>query len=108
MSQTPSTTASHPNFQAIFDAAVEAYKKKTKEDITPHPLADQLRSCKSPKDILAVLQQRVLEFDKSRNADERLKWLTPTINVLYAFSATLGEGVGLVSINTLTCPKYVL
>jgi hypothetical protein len=24
------------------------------------------------------------------------KWLNPTVNVLYALSATLGEGVGLV------------
>jgi hypothetical protein len=101
MSQTQSTTASDPNFQAIFNAAVEAYKRKTKEDIASHLLADELKPCNSPKDILAVLQQRVLEFDKSQSTDQRLKWLTPTINVLYAFSATLGEGVGLVSINTL-------
>jgi hypothetical protein len=96
-----SPTASDPNFQAIFNAAVEAYKRKTKEDIASHPLADELKPCTSPNDIIAVLQQRALEFEKSRSADQRLKWLTPTINVLYAFSATLGEGVGLVSTNTL-------
>ena len=108
MSQTPSASPSDPNFQAIFNAALEAYKRKTKEDIAEHPLADELKPCKSPKDILAVLQQQVLEFDKSRSADERLKWLTPTVNVLYTFSATLGEGVGLVSINTLTSSESVL
>ena len=107
MSQAPFSTASDPNFQAIFNAAVESYKKKTKEDIASHPLADELKPCKSPKDILAVLQKRVLEFDKSRSVDQRLTWLTPTINVLYAFSATLGGGVGLVSINT-PCSESVL
>jgi hypothetical protein len=30
------------------------------------------------------------------------KWLNPTVNVLYALSATLGEGVGLVCIGTST------
>ncbi|KAH9178001.1 hypothetical protein EDB89DRAFT_1819122, partial [Lactarius sanguifluus] len=35
-------------------------------------------------------------FDQSQIAYEKLtKWLDPTVNVLYAFSATLGEGVGL-------------
>jgi hypothetical protein len=31
------------------------------------------------------------------------KWLNPTVNVLYALSATLGEGVGLVRLGTSTC-----
>ncbi|KAH9165952.1 hypothetical protein EDB89DRAFT_1857819, partial [Lactarius sanguifluus] len=47
--------------------------------------------------ILVVLQDKVKELNQSRSADERLsRWLNPTIDVLYAFSATLGEGVGLV------------
>ncbi|KAH9008648.1 hypothetical protein EDB84DRAFT_1571881 [Lactarius hengduanensis] len=39
-----------------------------------------------------------LQFDPSRTAgDDRLKkWLVPTIDVLYAFSGTLSEGVALV------------
>ncbi|KAH9170740.1 hypothetical protein EDB89DRAFT_1887768, partial [Lactarius sanguifluus] len=62
-----------------------------------HPLAAQLKTCDSPDAILAVLRAQVEEFDQSRRDDERLtKWLNPTVNVLYAFSATLGEGVGLV------------
>ena len=100
MSQAPSTSAStsSSNFQAIFYAALKAYEKKTKKDLTAHPLAAQLQACKSPGNILAVLQEKVEEFDQSRSADERLsQWLNPTINVLYSFSATLGAGVGLVS-----------
>ena len=100
MSQTlpasASTTSS--NFQSIFNAALKAYEKKTKNDLLAHPLAAQLQACKCPGDILAALQDKVNEFDQSRSANERLsQWLDPTINVLYSFSATLGSGVGLVS-----------
>jgi hypothetical protein len=93
-----STSSSSSNFQSIFNAALKAYEKKTKKDLIAHPLAAQFQACKSPGDILAVLQEKVNEFDQSRSADERLsQWLNPTINVLYSFSATLGAGVGLVS-----------
>ena len=100
MSQTPSpsTSTSSRNFQSIFYVALKAYEKKTKKDLLAHPLSAQLQACNSPSDILAVLQDKVNEFDQARSADERLsRWLNPTINVLYSFSATIGSGVGLVS-----------
>ena len=108
MSQPPSTSTStstpSSNFQSIFYAALKAYEKKTKKDLLAHPLAAQLQACKSPSDILAVLLDKVNEFDQSRSADERLsQWLNPTINVLYSFSAALGAGVGLVSVVNSTC-----
>ncbi|KAH9044087.1 hypothetical protein EDB83DRAFT_2406966 [Lactarius deliciosus] len=99
MSHAPSTsTSSAPSkFQSIFNAALKAYKKKTKNDLLVHPLAAQLQACNSPADILSILQDKVEELDQSRSADERLsRWLNPTINVLFALSATLGEGIGLV------------
>ena len=97
MSQDQSTSTSSMNFQAIFTAALKAYNKQTKKDIATHPLAIQLQSCDSPSTILTVLRSQVQAFDESQNADEKLtKWLDPTVNVLYAFSATLGNGVGLV------------
>ncbi|KAH9165576.1 hypothetical protein EDB89DRAFT_1891948 [Lactarius sanguifluus] len=97
MSQTPSASTSSSNFQSIFNAALKAYEKKTKKDLLAHPLAAQLQTCNSPADILLVLQDKVKELDQSRSADERLsRWLNPTIEVLYTFSAILGEGVGLV------------
>jgi hypothetical protein len=84
---------------------MKAYEKKTKTDLLTHPLASQLQSCNSSSDILAVLQDKVNDFDKSRSHNERLSnWLSPTINVLYAFSATVGQGVGLVSLNGSTLP----
>ncbi|KAH9031155.1 hypothetical protein EDB85DRAFT_1385164 [Lactarius pseudohatsudake] len=96
---TPPTPASssHSNFQSIFHASLNAYEKQTKKDLLSHPLAVQLHSCDSSTAILTVLQDQVREFEQSRSVDDRLtKWLDPTVNVLYAFSATLGEGVGLV------------
>ncbi|KAN0139435.1 hypothetical protein V8E53_002936 [Lactarius tabidus] len=97
MSQTSATAASSSRFQAIFQAALKSYRKQTKEDLLKHPLASQLQSCESTTAILAILQEQVQEFDKSRSGDERLvKWLGPTVNVLCAFSATISGGVSLV------------
>ena len=97
MSQVSSTATSSKNFESIFTAALETYKKQTKKDIASHPLATQLQSCESPSAILAVLKAQVQAFDRSQSANEKLtSWLDPTVNVLYAFSATLSSGVGLV------------
>jgi hypothetical protein len=103
MSQFPSVATSSANFDAIFTAALEAYKQRTKRDITSHPLATQLQSCESPSAILAVLRAQVQAFDQSQNTSEKLTaWLNPTVNVLYAFSATISSGVGLVNLETST------
>ena len=103
MSQSPSSSTSSSNFLTMFVAAIKEYEKKTKTDLLTHPLATQLQSCESSGDILAVLHSKVNEFDKTRSHNEKLSsWLNPTINVLYAFSATLGQGVGLVSLNSST------
>ncbi|KAH9037476.1 hypothetical protein EDB85DRAFT_607430 [Lactarius pseudohatsudake] len=91
-----STSTSSTNFETIFGAALEGYNKQTKKDIISHPLAIQLRSCDSPSAILAMLRAQAQAFDQSQIAHEELtKWLDPTVNVLYAFSAALGEGIGL-------------
>jgi hypothetical protein len=99
MSQVPPSSTSSTTFETIFTAALEEYKKQTKKDIASHPLAAQLKTCESPSAILTVLRAQVQAFDKSQleRADEKLtKWLDPTVNVLYAFSAILGDAVGLV------------
>jgi len=88
---------SSPNFQLIFNNALKAYEKRTKNDLLAHPLAAQLQACDSPSAVLSVLQQQVQELNQSRSSNERLtNWLDPTVNVLYALSSALGEGVGLV------------
>jgi hypothetical protein len=101
MSQTIATTAasSESRFQAIFQAALKSYRKQTKKDLLTHPLASQLQSCESTTAVLAILQDQVREFDKSRSDDERLtKWLCPTVNVLNAFSAAVSGGFSPVSL----------
>jgi hypothetical protein len=97
MSHTHSTAVSSLNFQLIFNNALKAYEKRTKNDLVAHPLASQFQSCDSPSAILAVLQLQVQELNQSKAADERWsRWLDPTVNILYSLSASLGEGVGLV------------
>lgn len=98
MSQIPTTSTASSRFKVIFDGAVESYQRQTKKDLIAHPLASQLQACDSTSSILAVLQDQVQKFDKSRSDDKRLtEWLSPTVNVLCAFSAAVSGGVGLVS-----------
>ncbi len=111
MSSTPTVTAtsSSANFQSIFSAALKAYEKQTKRDLLAHPLASQLQKCDSPASILAALQSQVEDFDRAQKSNEILtKWPDPTVNVLLAFSATLGEGVGLVGFKVTRFSEYAL
>ncbi|KAH9023215.1 hypothetical protein EDB85DRAFT_2151282 [Lactarius pseudohatsudake] len=97
-SSSPSSSSSS-NFQTIFGAALNAYKEKTGIDPLTHPLAAQLQSCNSPSNVLAVLRDQANKLDQSRTHDGGLlNRLKPTINVLCAFSATLGEGVSVVPV----------
>ena len=101
--RSPMASSSSANFQSIFNASLQAYDNKTKNKLLDHPLAAQLQSCNSHNAVLTVLQDLVQQFDQRRTSDERLNnWLDPTVNVLYAFSDTLGEGVGLVSLSSLS------
>jgi hypothetical protein len=102
MSAVASTSKSHSNFVSIFNAALETYKSKTKKDLASHPLLPHLQSCDSLEAILTVLREQIPAFSQSKNRDDRLtRWVAPTVNVVYSFSATLGSGVGLVNIRTL-------
>jgi hypothetical protein len=99
MSTLPSTSASHSDFVSIFNAALENYKRRTGKDLASHPLLPSLQSCQSPEAILTVFREQIPAFSQSQNGDDGLtKWVTPTVNVLFAFSATIGQGIGLVSI----------
>ncbi|KAH8985182.1 hypothetical protein EDB92DRAFT_1818791 [Lactarius akahatsu] len=97
MSTSLQPSSSTPNFHPIFEKALKEYKKKTGKEISTHPLAEEINGCSSIEAILTVLQGKANELNQSQSSDERLtKWLTPTVNVLNALSATLGEGVGTV------------
>jgi hypothetical protein len=103
MSTAPSTSTStsHSNFVSIFNAALEIYERKTKRDLASHPFLPSFQSCESSDAVLTVLREQIPAFSQSQNGDGRLtKWVAPTVNVLYSFSATLGGGVGMVNIRT--------
>jgi hypothetical protein len=94
-------TGTVPNFASTFNAALEAYKRKTKKNLAQHPLLPDLQSCDSPEAILALLRVRISLFGQSQNGDDRdrlANWVTPTVNVLYSFPTTLGTDVKLVNI----------
>jgi hypothetical protein len=102
MSTSQQVSSATPNFQPILDKALKEYKRKTGKELTTHPLAEEINGCSSPDAILAVLQGKANELNQSQSSDERLtKWLTPTVNVLNALSATLGQGVGTASPNVI-------
>ena len=95
----PSASTSQSNFSSIFNASLESYKCKTKKDLASHPLLPSLQSCESPEAVLTVLRDQVPAFNQAQSRDDRLtKWITPTVNVLYSFSETIGQGIGLVNI----------
>ena len=80
--------------QSVFDAALEAYEKKTKSKLLIHPLAAQIQSCDSATAIYSVLHNLIQKFDRRRSSDERFSnWLKPTVNVLFALSVALAQGV---------------
>jgi hypothetical protein len=86
------------NFAAIFNAASVEYQTLTGKSLDTHPFAAQLDDCLTPEAISNVLRTQAQAFSKFREGDERLMaWLDPTIHILFTFSDTLGEGIGLVS-----------
>ena len=95
-SQTPES-ASH--FKLILEAALGEYKLKTGNDLTNNSLAKEIQDCKSVEAVLDIIQREAKAFDKFRDGDKGLmKWIGPSVDVLYTISATLGQGVGMVRI----------
>ena len=87
------------NFIAIFDAASNEYKTLTGQDLGLHPFAAAFEDSNSPNSVLGVFRKQAQVLDKFRKGDDKLMaWLAPIVNILFTFSGTLGEGIGLVSI----------
>jgi hypothetical protein len=96
--QAAGPSRSNNNFLAIFQAALSEYETVTGKSLLTHPFATQLESCGNPQAVLSVLRTQAEAFTKFRNRNEKLMaWLDPTVNILFTFSSTLGEGIGLVS-----------
>jgi hypothetical protein len=102
MSTTHQTTnLSSANFTAIFDVASNEYKTLTKQDLEAHPFAAALENSNSLDSVINVFRKQAQAFDKFCKGDDKLMaWLTPIVNILFTFSGTLGEGIGLVSIQS--------
>jgi hypothetical protein len=101
-----SAAAASSKFQVIIDNALDTYRKRTKKDLFTHPLAAQLQTCGTPAAILAILREQMHGLDQSRSSAERWSnWLDPTVNVLFAFSATITAGVSPVCLRTCIRPR---
>ena len=85
------------SFESTFSLALYVYKKRTGNDLFSHPLAFRLQTCEDAHAIISVLQDQVRTIDQSESLTI---WLSPTVNVLVAISASVQEGVDLVSIGT--------
>jgi hypothetical protein len=94
----PSIPTSTDNFQAVFNAASAEYQSVTGKRLDTHPLAARLDTCDSPKAISDLLLSQAQVSSTFRKGDDKLMaWLDPIVHILFTFSATLGEGIGLVS-----------
>jgi hypothetical protein len=100
MSHNIPTTDPNPHFQSILDQALNAYKNKTGKDLASDPLLAELTACHSPEAILTVLRRQLPGFSQPGGDSARwTKWLDAAVNVLLAFSATIGGGIGLVRLS---------
>ena len=86
------------NFTAILEAAKKEYKKLTRKDLDTHRFSVQLKNCKSPEAFSDVVQEQAHAFSKYSESDERLMHsLRPIVQILFTFSETIVQGVGIVS-----------
>ena len=90
------------NFTAIFEVAASEYERVTGKPLDTHPFAIQIQldECDSPQSFSNVLRTQAQALSASRKGDKELElmaWLDPIVHILFTFSATLGEGIGIVS-----------
>lgn len=86
------------NFTAILNAASTEYHRVTKKRLDTHPFAALLDTCNTPESVSNLFRTQVRALSKFREDDGRLMaWLDPIVHILFIFSGTLGEGIGLVS-----------
>ena len=90
------------SFQPILDTALADYTKQLGIDLATHSLADSLRLCRSPDDVLMLLEDKAKEFQDFRNGNRKLiDWLSPIIRVVHTLSGVLGRSITLVGRNNL-------
>ena len=97
MSSSTQTLGTSSQLKSILDAALSDYKAKTGNDLTNNSLAKELQNCESVEAVLDIIQREAKTFEKFRSGDKRLmKWIGPSVDVLYTISPILGASVGIV------------
>ena len=97
MSLPGQSTSSPSNFQLIVDALAD-YAKLTGIDLSKNPFAERLEHLNSPQAVLELLEERENAFKEYRNQNRSLiSCISPAVEVLQAFSGTLGGMVDSVS-----------
>jgi hypothetical protein len=82
-------------FTAISTTASNEWERRR---LDTHPLAAQLHTYQNPEAISNFFERkRRISVNLVKTMRELMSWLDPTIHVLFMFSSTLGEGIGLVS-----------
>ena len=95
--QASPSTSSTSNVQLVTDALVD-YGRITGIDLSKNPFATAIERANSPGAILELLQEREKAFKDYREGNRKLiSCLSPSVNVIQAFSGILGEAVSLVS-----------
>ena len=98
----PMATPASP--RVIFLDALFSYRKQTKIDISQHALLPKLQNCNTPDMIVNVLRtSKARPFFRSDEGSP--PWLATTVDVLHAFSFTLGRHVGMVNITQAHIPS---
>jgi len=95
------------NYQLIINA-LTSYADRTGIDLSKNPFAEKLQLYNSPDAILELLHDREKSFKEYREGNRKLiNWLTPTVEVLHAFSGVLGEAVSLVRNSALVSLHWI-
>ena len=99
MSPSSQTFEPSSQFKVILEAALSEYKTKTKNDLMSDPLAKAVQNCESAEAVQDIIQREAKAFDKFRDGDKGqclMKWIGPSVDVLFTISGTLGAGVSIV------------
>jgi hypothetical protein len=85
-------------FQALFEAALQAYEKKTGVSLAQHPLSIKLQSCDTVEAITGLLQDQARVFGHFQGSEKIMKSLKAIVSTLSKLSsaASLADAFGLV------------
>jgi hypothetical protein len=83
------------HLQALFEAALQDYERKTGISLDKHPLAEELQNCNTVESVTAVFHKEAQAFSEFRGKDKILKSLKNTVSVLYKLSGA-ADAIGLV------------